>query len=300
MKEPRLKEKIAIIKHATEKKVFKPTYFDFYETDAPTLVYAFYVSTNENLNYFSNFTDFKGKTVLVPTSSGDHALNAIFFGAKSVETFDINSLAKFQYDLKETAARQLSRNEFIRLFTSNNILEEKAFGKIKPFLKCETRAFFTDIATFLKSKRKNQNFLFAEEPPHRGVFIRSNPYLQSEHAFHKLQANLRKLSKPVTHTLCAAHEIGEFFEHKDIIILSNIPSAYYGFGQPMKPLIKSATKILAKNGALSLNYVYGCLSKFEKFLLCKKIKTHLHIKTQYIENQTDKQKDFVMLCKDRG
>ena len=73
--------------------------------------YTFYSATNENLEYLS-MLGIDGKDTLTVTGSGDQALNLAFFGASSIETFDINQLTFFALDLKMAALMHLSRSEF--------------------------------------------------------------------------------------------------------------------------------------------------------------------------------------------
>ena len=94
-----------------------------------------YIMTTENLNgYYQNF-DFKEKSVLTVTSSFDHALNAIFYGAKKVTTFDINRLSYYIANLKLAAVSALTYDEFVEFFLGENTFNYELYQKISPFLK---------------------------------------------------------------------------------------------------------------------------------------------------------------------
>ncbi|MDE6583607.1 MAG: DUF3419 family protein, partial [Clostridia bacterium] len=139
IEEVKLMLKSSFVKHPL-------SYTGFYRNaNADKLVYKFYTSTNENLNYYEQLTSFKGKDVLVPTASGDHALNAILLGAKSVETFDINSIAKYHFDLKLTAIKHLTRTEFLKFYSFHNLLDKDIYNKFRTNLQDETKYFFDEI-----------------------------------------------------------------------------------------------------------------------------------------------------------
>ena len=93
--------------------------------------FSVYLATNENCYYFPKMTSFEEKDVLSVTGSGDQALNAVFFGAKSVETFDINQLAFLFYDLKEAALLHLSREEFLDFYDEKNLFPRQLYDKVK-------------------------------------------------------------------------------------------------------------------------------------------------------------------------
>ena len=115
------------------------------KSNTDTNFYPFYAVTNENLGYFADL-NIAGKDALTVTGSGDHALNLAFFGAKSVETFDINHLTFLAFDLKKNAILHLSRKEFIE-FYSAPLFRKDLYNKVAPFLKPQTRAVFDVIVS---------------------------------------------------------------------------------------------------------------------------------------------------------
>lgn len=60
-----------------------------------------YYKSNENLEKLFNCFDVKDKKVLTVLASSDQAFCAYYNGAKSVDTFDINKLAKHYYYLRK-------------------------------------------------------------------------------------------------------------------------------------------------------------------------------------------------------
>lgn len=245
--------------------------------------YSVYAQTNENLNYYGLLEqelglDMVGKDILVPTASGDHALNAIFYGANSVETFDINVLSFYFYDLKETALKFLPRQIFINFFT-DKILDEEIYRSISEFLLPNTKEFFDAVIEFLSAvKLKNiaehkyaLHQLIEEYGRNRPTsIIDCNPYLANEDAYLETRDRIKSLKNPVTHKFCAAHELGDCFGEKDVIILSNIlkyyfPSIFRNYengeyfmlnqeSPAAVKFLKSIANVLKDDGFVSLKY----------------------------------------------
>ena len=66
-----------------------------------------YLFSNENLKeYFSKF-NFNGKSVATVGSSGDQALNAVYYGSNRVVVIDGNPLSKSFIELKIAAIKNL-------------------------------------------------------------------------------------------------------------------------------------------------------------------------------------------------
>lgn len=230
------------------------------------MCFSFYVSTNENLYYYSKLK-LEGKDVLVPTASGDHAFNAIYYGAKSVETFDINAFAALQYDLKETAIKCLSRDEFIEFYTVENFFNLQTYIKLRPFLKDDTRIFFDEIYSFIARNPGEKNVFYPlveEYFMQDKSIIRRNPYLKNERTFADMKRKLLKLETPVKHKLCPVHELDSYFDKKDIVILSNILSYYYSntyrsdeYLDKFEISLSSIERLLRPTGIASVLYLFN-------------------------------------------
>ena len=237
--------------------------------------YSFYIQTNENLNYYYQLPSMEGKDVLVPTASGDHALNAIYFGANSVETFDINEFAFLQYDLKETAIKCLSRRDFLK-FYSKELLHRDIYEKFSKYLQPDTKEFFDGIYDFLESVPEMSdyihnfymdNLIYEWYDLKYHPFQQNNPYLQNEEAYYATRDKLEKLKKPVIHKLAPAHELDDYFDPKDVIIYSNILKCYFDRlydkesyniykknSTVVQKFLKSLAKVLKDEGYASIMY----------------------------------------------
>ena len=86
---------------------------------------SIYPFTSENIAGYMKDLDLTGKKVITVTGSADHILNAILKGATEITTFDINTLTKPYMDLKISALKNLSYEDFINLllFESNMNLD---------------------------------------------------------------------------------------------------------------------------------------------------------------------------------
>ena len=86
---------------------------------------SIYPFTSENIAGYMKDLDLTGKKVITVTGSTDHILNAILKGATEITTFDINPLTKPYMDLKISALKNLSYEDFIKLllFESNMNLD---------------------------------------------------------------------------------------------------------------------------------------------------------------------------------
>lgn len=268
---------MTIIKNFYNGKVFNISYFSFYKDKNLSYVYKLYSSTNENLNYLKQLGSFENKNILVPTGSGDHVFNSLYLGARNVETFDINSIAKNVFDLKETAIKILSWSEFLDFYSSENFFNKGIYLKIRPFLHAETKELFDCVL-------KNNNFdspfqnIFEEDKEDlnsRKQLVEKNPYLQNEESYLKLQKILRDNNFCIKHKICPAHLIHRYFDKKDVIIFSNIFNSYYGFEYNTKDFLKNIPKALNPNGVASIDYIYNYLNRISKFLISRKIKKNL-------------------------
>lgn len=128
-----------------------------------------YPFTNENISEYYKYIDFKNKNVLTATSSGDHALNSILCGAKNIDTFDINPLAKYYSELKIAAIKTLSLEDFIKFlykkgyFNNRHYLSKDAYDILKKELKDEYREFWDYFFSTYNSKRIYKSHLFTDD-----------------------------------------------------------------------------------------------------------------------------------------
>lgn len=102
--------------------------------------------------------DMKGKDILLPAASGEHALNAYSYGAKEVTCFDINTLAFLETDLKENIVKHLSLEDYFKFFETD-LLNYSIYEKVAPFFKEETRTFSIIYTVILRLKKYYKEFI---------------------------------------------------------------------------------------------------------------------------------------------
>ena len=105
----------------------------------PSIIYheydQIYPFTTENIP--SYMQDVAGKEILVVGSSGDHKLNALNLGAKTVDTFDINRLTKLHTELKEEIIKNFIYEDFLSFLNNSYpyyvLIREKLLPKTRKF-----------------------------------------------------------------------------------------------------------------------------------------------------------------------
>ena len=112
----------------------------------------FYPFTNENIKEMHNYLDFRDKDILTVCGSGDLILNMILWGAKRIDTFDINRDCIWYYELKKAGILGLERKEFIEFFCfedypvpyqyNKKAFSKKMYNKLVPFLKSEAKEYW--------------------------------------------------------------------------------------------------------------------------------------------------------------
>lgn len=218
-----------------------------------------YLMTTENIDgYYHNF-DFKNKTVLTVTSSFDHALNAILYGAKKVTTFDINRLSYYMANLKLAAVKTLSYDEFVEFFFGNNAFNYLAYQKICECLHKNIIHYFDQIYKHFEYNGLaiKESYLF-----HHGHknHIEDNTYLLDDH-YAQLKEKVKDVQVEFINT-SVIHLPKHVQTKYDLILLSNISDyAKLFFGDHyLKKFFdfvqNDITPLLNQNGVIQVAYIY--------------------------------------------
>lgn len=108
--------------------------------------------SNENGQGKNEIINFNNKTVLCPIASGDQYLNAKFYDAKEIVTYDINRLAKYIFDLKIASIKGLDYEEFFLFMVpyilgrkNEYFLSEKLMKKVIPYLDKNNITYWKEI-----------------------------------------------------------------------------------------------------------------------------------------------------------
>lgn len=163
-----------------DKKDIKDNYFDH--------IYPF---TNENISAYYKNIDFENKEVLTVVGSGDHILNAFLDGAKSVDAFDINPLAKHYTELKIAAIKTFDLKDYILFFypsKTDQYMNIRKIFSLRDSLKVEEVVF----CSYCYVKLNSLNNLFNCDIPKLKEIIKANEYLHDEAKYYKLRNILKK------------------------------------------------------------------------------------------------------------
>ena len=227
--------------------------------------YWLYPFTNENINGYFSYINFQNKSVLSVTSSGDHLFNAIIYGAKRIDAFDINPLAPYYIQLKTAAIKSLQRDELLDfLFSDSKRSTPKSFfnidtyEKVKELLPKDARNFWDYVFYKYSPDMINKSRLFAIDISDIPGLIESNIYLQDCY-YNYLK---RIISSKIINFHCLdLRQISSINKKFDIIILSNILARVdevYGKGEyKLETIREDLDKIRSDRSIAILNYYYS-------------------------------------------
>ena len=224
-----------------------------------------YLFTNENISGFYKKLDFNNKSVLTVTSSGDHALNAYLHGAKTVSSFDINPLAKYLSELKISAIKSLTREEFILFFNKklNSLKPSKYFfskdiyfDKLRNNLSGDCVEFWDYLFENYSNVKIKNSYLFTEDKLPLECILKVNDYLSDDKNYYKLRYILK--NKDITYYDIDIKELSKISNNFDLIILSNIAN-YLDLiykKEHLKNFKELITNLKTNNNQIVINYFY--------------------------------------------
>lgn len=223
-----------------------------------------YLFTNENIKKYYSYIDFKEKDVLCVTSSGDHTLNALLYGAKSVTSFDINPIAKYYSELKIAAIKTLSLEEFILFFYDKKLLTYKYFFNKKTYkkfsnnLQKEYKVFWDYFFNTYNKIDIFKSYLINDDYLTLKGLLEVNSYLNEEN-YYKLRDILN--DKKITYYDLNLKDIDTINNKFDIILLSNLPAFLERIYDKdyLKNLKNTINIISRENAKVVVNYYYDNL-----------------------------------------
>jgi len=215
-----------------------------------------YPFTTESLKYYmGNLT---GQDVLCVAASGDHAIEAFYHGAKSVDTFDINVLAKYYQDLKFNALKTLSYEEFFTLFTKkgNTYKKNEAYNiylKVREYLTKETQDIFDYVLlNYALNNNLLGNNLFYEPDDFRMLNNRVSYINKTD--YYRTQDILQ--DKEVTFINSSLSRlINRLDTNYDTMFLSNITSYSYNIDRDIR-ILSTLMDYLKEYGEMYFAYIY--------------------------------------------
>ena len=181
---------------------------------------SIYPFTSENIAGYMKDLDLTSKKVITVTGSTDHILNAILQGATEITTFDINPLTKPYMDLKISALKNLSYEDFIKLllFESNMNLDYSIISSLD--MSDESKMFWLEQL----SKYNNSGIELRNSSLFNTKYFNPNSKLWQNLYLEKNKYNLLKQQLKDTNITFINTSIKDLKvdEHFDYMFLSNI------------------------------------------------------------------------------
>lgn len=103
-----------------------------------------FLNTSENIKGYMKYLNGDYKKALLPTSSGDHILEAMLSGITDITCYDVNNLAKYFAKLKLGAIKSLSKEEFLH-YMYEDLLNKEILNYIKVNLDDNTYLFWNEL-----------------------------------------------------------------------------------------------------------------------------------------------------------
>lgn len=106
-----------------------------------------YLNTTENIKDYMPLLAGDYKSALLPTSSGDHILEAVLDGVTDITCYDINPLSKYMAQLRVEAIKSLSKEDLENFFFRNPFNKE-VFNYFKNNLDDTTKTFWEELINY--------------------------------------------------------------------------------------------------------------------------------------------------------
>lgn len=181
---------------------------------------SIYPFTSENIAGYMKYLNLTGKKVITVTGSTDHILNIILQGATEIATFDINPLTKPYMDLKISALKNLSYEDFINLllFESNMNLDYSIISSLD--MSDESKMFWLEqLSKFDNNGIELRNSsLFNTKYFNPNSKLRQNLYLEKS-KYNLLKQQIKDANITYINTSLKDLKVDEHF---DYMFLSNI------------------------------------------------------------------------------
>ncbi len=230
-----------------------------------------YQNTTENIKIYMPFLDGDYKKALLPTSSGDHQIEAILDGINEITCYDLNRLSRYFTELKFAAIKNLTIEEFI-YFMYEDMLNKNIFDFFKTSLNEDIKIFWEEL--YRNCDIENiQNCLFRYlgmnigNSTIKGVnfskycvnnftrYLKKSNYQLIQEGLEK--ANIQYIESNVL-------DLPKILKEKyDLINLSNIyefiNNGIFGNGaSDFTNVVKHLDSYLNDNGKILITYLYKC------------------------------------------
>lgn len=200
---------------------------------------------------------------LIVTGSGDQSLEAVLYGAKEIDSFDINILAKYGSALKFAAVEALEYEEFCDFY--KKMFPYQLYKRVREFLKDNYLLFWDSIFEFSYNYDVYHSLF---NPKDHKKIIGKDISVYSKKRYYKIKDNISKTK--VQYQTCNLLDIQSFYcdeNSYDFIYLSNI--FYYIRRSPKqfsKFLMEKIYPLLNENGEAVIHYLYGTFGTSDNLL----------------------------------
>lgn len=225
-----------------------------------------YQNTTENIKDYMSYLDGDYKTALLPTASGDHLLEAILYGITDFTCFDINKLAKYFNDLKFSAFKSLTEEEFT-YFMYEDFLNKEYFDYFKNVLNDNSKEFWNALYKNcdIQDIKRNLFRFLGEKTISKGFNISKfalENYTTYMNNYKLVQEKLQKAK--IKYIDANLLELPNLLNDKyDLINLTNIyeyinRDIIKGGAQLFCDCIEKLIPYLNENGKILITYLYRC------------------------------------------
>lgn len=240
--------------------------------------YDLYPFTTENISGYLKQLNIEDKEMLTVCASGDHVLNMILKGAKTIDYFDINPFVQKYLNLKIAAIKTLTKEEYLEYFCYNkyptifsnneNAMNIKLYWKISKELDQNTRDFWDRLYLENKGIDIRKSCLFCKDENRSIILEKTNDYL-TDGGYYKLKDILGDKKIEMNYFNCNIKELHNYLEKRyDYIFLSNI-SQYLEMIYKKNQLVYFRNTImkldnfLKNNGQIMLSYLYDYSENYD-------------------------------------
>lgn len=220
-------------------------------------------ATEDIASYITSFNSIEN--YLTVCASGDQVINAIIYGAKNIDTFDINFLSKHALILKLSSIKCLNSNDIVKLFTTYDPkLLEKVISNTDIMVQQFWESIFKEYRTDIVGE------FFGEYKIPENTIYDINPYLIPNN-LEQLKSLLDSIN--INFIESDLYSLPKFLKNKyDAINLSNIyeylnfdtqvnfenAKQFYDF------ITQQLVPYLNNNGTILLCYLYAFSKKTKK------------------------------------
>ncbi len=211
-----------------------------------------YQYSNENLRQLFANLNVYGKDVATVGSSGDQALNAIYYGAKNVTIIDACLTAEPYIELKKAAILNFDFETFNKFMVGDRIFDPRWYAKISHDLSYSAKMFWDNLYLDGGENDCDMSIRYMKRDMIQKF---GSAFYDNAENYQKLQNSLR--DKKFNYIQAEFGDFPEKLQGKyDLIMLSNI----FDYFEPDRffEIVKEIEdRHLIEGGVMQLHYVFG-------------------------------------------